>query len=94
MAGPPVRVAFCRTGREADEASSYCAYARSWAGTYPTASSTTDDSRQQATSGRVALAWLLSRQPWIVPIPGTTMLHRLEENLSAVDLNLDDRELD
>jgi aryl-alcohol dehydrogenase-like predicted oxidoreductase len=48
----------------------------------------------RATPGQVALAWLLSRQPWIVPIPGTTKLHRLEENLAAVDLTLDDRELD
>jgi aryl-alcohol dehydrogenase-like predicted oxidoreductase len=48
----------------------------------------------QATPGQVALAWLLSRQPWIVPIPGTTKLHRLEENLAAVDLALDDTELD
>lgn len=42
----------------------------------------------QATPAQVALAWLLSRQPWIVPIPGTTRLHRLEENLGAVDLAL------
>jgi aryl-alcohol dehydrogenase-like predicted oxidoreductase len=48
----------------------------------------------EATPGQVALAWLLSRQPWIVPIPGTTKLHRLEENLAAVDLTLDDTELD
>lgn len=47
-----------------------------------------------ATPGQVALAWLLSRQPWIVPIPGTTKLHRLEENLAAVDLTLEDAELD
>ncbi len=48
----------------------------------------------RATPGQVALAWLLARQPWIVPIPGTTKLHRLEENLAAVDLSLDDAELD
>lgn len=47
----------------------------------------------EATPGQVALAWLLSRQPWIAPIPGTTKMHRLEENLAAVDLTLDDREL-
>ena len=43
---------------------------------------------QDATPAQVALAWLLSRKPWIVPIPGTTKLHRLEENLAAVDLML------
>jgi aryl-alcohol dehydrogenase-like predicted oxidoreductase len=42
-----------------------------------------------ATPAQVALAWLLSRKPWIVPIPGTTKLHRLEENLAAVDVMLD-----
>lgn len=40
------------------------------------------------TPARVALAWLLAQKPWIVPIPATTKLHRLEENLSAVDLVL------
>jgi aryl-alcohol dehydrogenase-like predicted oxidoreductase len=44
--------------------------------------------RHQATPAQVALAWLLSRKPWIVPIPGTTKLHRLEENLGAADLTL------
>lgn len=43
---------------------------------------------RQATPAQVALAWLLSRKPWIVPIPGTTKVHRLEENLGAVDLAL------
>jgi len=47
-----------------------------------------------ATSGQVALAWLLSRQTWIVPIPGTTKLLRLEENSAAVDLTLEEAELD
>ncbi|MEY8876517.1 MAG: aldo/keto reductase [Leptothrix sp. (in: b-proteobacteria)] len=42
-----------------------------------------------ATLAQVALAWLLSRQPWIVPIPGTTQLQRLDENLASVDLALD-----
>ena len=46
------------------------------------------------TPGQVALAWLLAQQPWIVPIPGTTKLHRLEENLAAADLTLTDSELD
>ena len=40
------------------------------------------------TPGQVALAWLLAQQPWIVPIPGTTKLHRLEENLAAADITL------
>ena len=44
--------------------------------------------RHQATPAQVALAWLLSRKPWIVPIPGTTKLHRLEENLGAAELSL------
>jgi len=39
--------------------------------------------RKKATPAQVALAWLLSRKPWIVPIPGTTKLHRLEENIGA-----------
>ncbi len=36
----------------------------------------------------MALAWLLTREPWIVPIPGTTKLHRLEENLGAAEVTL------
>jgi aryl-alcohol dehydrogenase-like predicted oxidoreductase len=48
--------------------------------------------RKGATPAQVALAWLLAQRPWIVPIPGTTKLHRLEENLGAVnvDLNVND----
>jgi aryl-alcohol dehydrogenase-like predicted oxidoreductase len=48
--------------------------------------------RKGATPAQIALAWLLSRKPWIVPIPGTTKLHRLEENIgaAAVDLTSDD----
>jgi aryl-alcohol dehydrogenase-like predicted oxidoreductase len=48
--------------------------------------------RKQATPARVALAWLLAQKPWIVPIPGTTKLARLDENLAAtaVDLWSDD----
>ena len=42
---------------------------------------------------QVALAWLLAQQPWIVPIPGTTKPHRLEENLAAADVTLTDAEL-
>jgi aryl-alcohol dehydrogenase-like predicted oxidoreductase len=41
----------------------------------------------------VALAWLLAQKPWIAPIPGTTKLHRLDENLGALDLVLDDDDL-
>lgn len=44
--------------------------------------------RKGATPAQVALAWLLAQKPWIVPIPGTTKLSRLEENLGAVDLDL------
>ncbi len=44
--------------------------------------------RKQATPAQVALAWLLAQKPWIVPIPGTTKLHRLEENAGAVDIEL------
>ncbi|MFV0359254.1 aldo/keto reductase [Tropicimonas sp.] len=43
---------------------------------------------KQATPAQIALAWLLARRPWIVPIPGTTKLHRLEENLGAADVEL------
>jgi aryl-alcohol dehydrogenase-like predicted oxidoreductase len=43
---------------------------------------------KQATPAQIALAWLLARKPWIVPIPGTTKVHRLEENLAAVDVSL------
>ena len=44
--------------------------------------------RKDGTPAQVALAWLLAQKPWIVPIPGTTKLYRLEENLGAVDLQL------
>jgi aryl-alcohol dehydrogenase-like predicted oxidoreductase len=43
---------------------------------------------KQVTPAQIALAWLLAQKPWIVPIPGTTKLHRLEENLGAVDVEL------
>jgi len=52
---------------------------------------------KRATPAQIALAWLLAQKPWIVPIPGTTKLHRLEENLGAVDVKLtadDLREID
>lgn len=41
-----------------------------------------------ATAAQIALAWLLAQKPWIVPIPGTTKLHRLDENLQAVTIEL------
>jgi aryl-alcohol dehydrogenase-like predicted oxidoreductase len=44
--------------------------------------------RKKATPGRIALAWLLVQKPWIVPIPGTTKLHRLEENIGAAAAEL------
>ena len=53
--------------------------------------------KKQATPAQIALAWVLAQKPWIVPIPGTTKLHRLEENLgaAAVELTPDDlREID
>jgi aryl-alcohol dehydrogenase-like predicted oxidoreductase len=48
---------------------------------------------KDVTPGQIALAWLLAQQPWIVPIPGTTKQHRLEENLAAADVTLSDAEL-
>jgi aryl-alcohol dehydrogenase-like predicted oxidoreductase len=53
--------------------------------------------QKKATVAQIALAWVLAQKPWIVPIPGTTKLHRLEENIGAVSLELtsdDLRELD
>jgi aryl-alcohol dehydrogenase-like predicted oxidoreductase len=49
--------------------------------------------RKQATPAQIALVWLLAQKPWIVPIPGTTKLGRLEENIGAVAVELtgDDR---
>jgi aryl-alcohol dehydrogenase-like predicted oxidoreductase len=49
--------------------------------------------RKQATPAQIALAWLLAQKPWIVPIPGTTKMHRLEENLAAADIELTPEEL-
>ena len=46
-----------------------------------------------ATRAQVALAWLLAQRPWIVPIPGTTNGHRLEENIGAADVTLTDDDL-
>jgi aryl-alcohol dehydrogenase-like predicted oxidoreductase len=44
--------------------------------------------RKQATPAQIAIAWLLAQKPWIVPIPGTTKLHRLEENIGAAGVKL------
>ena len=44
--------------------------------------------QKKATPAQIALAWLLAQKPWIVPIPGTTKLHRLEENIGAANLQL------
>jgi aryl-alcohol dehydrogenase-like predicted oxidoreductase len=49
--------------------------------------------KKSITPGQVALAWLLGRQPWIVPIPGTTKVHRMQENSAAADVVLTDREV-
>jgi aryl-alcohol dehydrogenase-like predicted oxidoreductase len=49
--------------------------------------------RKDATPAQIALAWLLAQRPWIVPIPGTTKLHRLEENIAAADLELEPDDL-
>jgi aryl-alcohol dehydrogenase-like predicted oxidoreductase len=50
-------------------------------------------SRMNATPAQIALAWLLAQKPWIVPIPGTTKLHRLAENLGAANIQLADSDL-
>jgi pyridoxine 4-dehydrogenase len=49
--------------------------------------------RKQATPAQVALAWVLAQKPWIVPIPGTTKLHRLKENIAAAEVKLTDLDL-
>jgi aryl-alcohol dehydrogenase-like predicted oxidoreductase len=49
--------------------------------------------RKNATPAQVALAWLLAQKPWIVPIPGTTKLYRLNENLGSVSIELSSEEL-
>ena len=69
---------------------------RAWArGAAPQFSSIAE--RKKATPAQIALAWLLAQKPWVVPIPGTTKLHRLDENLGAVAVELtpdDLREID
>jgi aryl-alcohol dehydrogenase-like predicted oxidoreductase len=49
--------------------------------------------QKNATPAQIALAWLLAQKPWIVPIPGTTKLHRLEENMAAADIELTPQDL-
>jgi len=49
--------------------------------------------RKGATPAQIALAWVLAQKPWFVPIPGTTKLHRLEENIAAADVELTDDDL-
>jgi aryl-alcohol dehydrogenase-like predicted oxidoreductase len=49
--------------------------------------------RKKATTGQIALAWVLAQKPWIVPIPGTTKLHRLQENVAAASLELSKADL-
>jgi aryl-alcohol dehydrogenase-like predicted oxidoreductase len=50
-------------------------------------------SAKKVTSAQIALAWLLAREPWIVPIPGTTKAHRLSENIAAASVSLGDADL-
>ena len=49
--------------------------------------------QKKATPGQIALVWLLAKKPWIIPIPGTTKLHRLEENIGAAEIELTADEL-
>jgi aryl-alcohol dehydrogenase-like predicted oxidoreductase len=49
--------------------------------------------RKKATPAQIALAWVLARKPWMVPIPGTTKLHRLEENIAAASIELSEADL-
>ena len=49
--------------------------------------------QKQATPAQIAIAWLLAQKPWIVPIPGTTKLHRLDENIDAVSVELTPNDL-
>jgi len=50
-------------------------------------------SKKKVTPAQIALAWVLAQRPWIVPIPGTTKIHRLEENLGALDVVLTPEDL-
>lgn len=50
--------------------------------------------QKEATPAQIALAWLLAQKPWIVPIPGTSKLHRLEENLGGAEVELSAKDID
>jgi aryl-alcohol dehydrogenase-like predicted oxidoreductase len=50
--------------------------------------------RKNTTPAQIALAWLLAQKPWVVPIPGTTKLNRLEENIDATEIDLTQNDLD
>ncbi len=49
--------------------------------------------KRNATTAQIALAWVLAQKPWIVPIPGTTKLNRLQENLGAASIELTGQEI-
>lgn len=49
--------------------------------------------RKKATAGQIALAWLLARKPWIVPIPGTTNINHMQENIGAADIQLTEQDM-
>jgi len=49
--------------------------------------------RKKVTPAQIALAWILAQKPWMVPIPGTTKLHRLEENIGAAAIELTPNDL-
>lgn len=55
---------------------------------------TTKASERNATAAQIALAWLLAQKPWIVPIPGTTKVHRLQENLASAEISLSEVDLE
>lgn len=50
--------------------------------------------KKNATSAQIALAWIFAQKPWIVPIPGTTKLHRLEENIGSLSIQFTNDELE
>ncbi|MDE3188100.1 MAG: aldo/keto reductase [Acidobacteriota bacterium] len=50
--------------------------------------------REQAAPAQIALSWLMVQKPWIVPIPGTRKIERLDENLGAIDIDLAQKDLE
>ena len=50
--------------------------------------------QKETTPARIALAWLLAQEPWIVPIPGTKKISRLEDNVGAIDIHFTQKEMD